>query len=528
MARHKSRIANRTTPNNNAAHAFDFSRRTAAVLLHPTSLPSRHGSGDLGHEAFAFVDFLASSGMKWWQTLPHTPPGREPGYSPYSSPSSFAGSPWLVSLDDLIERGYLDRTDIKPPKHVRDDRVNFPAVETYRMTALRIAYLTVCDRLPKSFHQFTQTHASWLNGWSLFAALRTHFDNKPWNDWPEAIRARKPDAIAHYTEKLADEICFHQFIQWLFYEQWLKLRKYAASKGVGLIGDVPIFVGHDSADVWCDQRLFMLDAKGNPKVVSGCPPDAFNKLGQVWNHAHYDWSKHVRSSFAWWIERFRATFALYDGVRIDHFLGFYRVWAVPFGAKDAVKGHWIKTPGRALFTEMQKALGDCPIIAEDLGTVTKEAMALRDDFGFPGMRVTMFGFDGGWDHLPHRHVPHCVAYTGTHDCDTVNGYALEQLKASRKPGNDSAKRYVANLIASLGITPADLPKQAASALIRHTLLSPANTVIIPIQDILGLGTEARMNLPGTEGNNWHWRLKPNALTPTHAKSLRSLIQASER
>jgi 4-alpha-glucanotransferase len=504
------------------ASSFHFGRRTSGVLMHLTALPSRHGSGDLGREAFDFVDFLAASRQSWWQMLPHNPPGNAPGYSPYSAPSSFAGSPWFVSLDDLVDRGYLDKSDLKPSKSFRADKVMFDSVDAYRDRARRIAFLNVCDHLPQSFHDFVARQKVWLDGWSLWSALRWKFDGAIWTKWPEKIRKNDPKAVAELRDKLSDEITYHQWVQWLFFEQWAKLRKYAASKGVGLIGDVPIFVGHDSADVWSAQHLFQLDTKGHPQVVSGCPPDAFNKLGQVWNHPHYDWKKHERENFAWWVSRFRATFELFDAVRIDHFLGFYRLWAIPFGAKHAKKGHWIFTPGEALFKSMKKSLGELPIIAEDLGTVTPQAIKLRDDFNFPGMRVLMFAFNGGWEHMPHNYVKNCVVYTGTHDCDTVNGYVAEnRAKASKDKG---AKAYIENLKTLAGTD----ANNAAGDMIRLAQSSVADTVIVPTQDILGLGSEARFNLPGTEGDNWHWRLKPGALTSKHAKHLANLATLTQR
>ncbi len=499
-----------------------FGRRTSGVLMHVTALPGRHGSGDLGREAFEFVDFLAAAGQSWWQVLPHNPPGNAPGYSPYSAPSSFAGSPWLVSLDDLVGRGYLDRSDLKPDKSFRADRVMFDQVDAYRDRARRIAFLSVCDQLPSEFHEFVERQKVWLDDWSLWAALRWKFDGAIWTKWPEKIRKNDPKAVAELREKLGDEIAYHQFVQWLFFEQWAKLRAHAAKQGVGLIGDVPIFVGHDSADVWASQRLFKLDSKGYPQVVSGCPPDAFNPLGQVWNHPHYDWKKHEAESFAWWVSRFRATYELFDAVRIDHFLGFYRLWAIPWGAKHAKKGKWIFTPGQSLFATMKKQLGELPIIAEDLGTVTPQAIALRDEFNFPGMRVLMFAFNGGWEHMPHNYIKNCVAYTGTHDCDTANGY-INEIRGKEKKDAWS-KQYMHNLRLLAG----NDAKNASHDLIRIALNSVADTVIIPTQDILGLGSEARFNLPGTEGNNWHWRMKPGALTNTHTEFLSDMARLTQR
>jgi 4-alpha-glucanotransferase len=499
-------------------HRFRFDRRSAGVLMHLTSLPGPHGSGDLGAGAFAFVDWLADAGQSWWQMLPHTPVGRGPEFSPYSSPSSFAGNPMFVSVDDLVKRGMLDRSDLR--SNPASKGVDYARTIAFRDEKLRMAYLASCRNLPAEFRAFVESHRGWLDGWSLFAALRWKHDGAPWTDWPEPFRKASPDAIASAREKLADEIEYHQFVQWLFYAQWSKLRQYAAKRGVGLLGDVPIFAGHDSADVWASQKLFLLDSKGHPKVISGCPPDAFNAKGQVWGHAHYDWPAHARQRFAWWIERFRATYELFDAVRVDHFLGFYRVWAIPFGSKNAVKGRWVLTPGTKLLEAMRKTLGDVPLIAEDLGTVTPQALALRDSMGFPGMRVLVFAFNGGFEHLPHNYPPNSVAYTTTHDCDTVNGYvAQQQGKARRDPWS---RDYLRNLDLLTG------PGDAAQKLIRTLYASPANTAIVPVQDILGMGSEGRMNVPGVLQGNWGWRVAPKALTAKHAAHLRELAGATQR
>jgi 4-alpha-glucanotransferase len=487
---------------------FHFHRRSSGLLMHLTSLPGKHGSGDLGSEAFEFVDFLVNAKQTWWQTLPVNPPGARPGYSPYSAPSSFAGSPFLISIDRLVDAGLISRTEARPRTTFSHEKVLFDDVAAHRERCLRVAWENARKNLPKAFSSFCKRHASWLDTWAAFAALRRLNRGVVWTKWKKT----DPAMID------ASEIGYHKFVQYLFYSQWDALRRYANSKGVGLIGDVPIFAGHDSADAWSQRHLFLLDKRGNPTVVTGCPPDMLNKNGQVWNHAHYNWPEHVKEKFAWWVSRFAATFELFDGVRIDHFLGFYRMWAIPAGNKHGRVGKWLFTPGRELFTQLRKRLGDVAIIAEDLGTVTEQALKLRDDFGFPGMVVLQFAFGGTNNpHLPiHYKHSNFVCYTGTHDTDTASGFFTHLARTDKQ---QIAKARV--------ITGTDL-KRANEDLIRLGMNSIANTIILPTQDVLGLGSEARMNQPGTVGINWSWRMKPRALTQKHASMLATLTTATER
>lgn len=503
-------------------HHLSLNRRAAGALLHLTSLPGAYGIGDLGKGAFDFVDWLVEAGVRWWQTLPHTPAGFPPGYSPYSSPSSFAGNPWFVDLDDLVSRGWLDRSDLKAPASFRStDRVDFKTVDAWRDQRLRIAYHTA--HLPASFRAFVKSHATWLDGWALFAAISHHFGTQQWTKWPKDIREKRSGALTTLREKLADEIEYHQFVQWLFSEHWHRLRAYAADKGIGLIGDVPIFVGHGSADVWNHPKLFLLEQDGNARLVSGCPPDGFNPLGQVWNHPHYRWAQHGKDGYAWWVSRFESAFDLYDVVRVDHFLGFHRAWAIPAGAKHAKRGHWLKTPGREILTALKRKLGEVPIIAEDLGTVTREALDLRDEFNLPGMHVMMFAFDGDPGQYPHRYKQRSVAYTGTHDCDTVAGYVTEKRKLALRDRH--ARQYIDRLSIYAGPEALSRPHQAMTRLLMSSI---AETAIVPIQDVLGLRSRARMNVPGTDAPNWDWRLKPGQLNSSHAKHLRRLLELTHR
>ena len=496
--------------------------------MHLTSLPGPHGSGDLGPQAFAFVDFLHNAGQSWWQMLPVNPPGE--GWSPYSCSSTFAGSPWLISLERLVEDDLLLRRELSAPAvetgRFSPDRVAFDAVAAYRGRMLRQAYARFKSTRgwKAKLSAFARRHAAWLDDYAEFSALRDAFGGKPWNRWSRDLKLRDPAALNDARRMLADEIGFHRFTQYVFDRQWTDLHRYANDKGVGLIGDIPIFVAYDSADVWAHRELFLLDREGEPRVVSGCPPDAFNPLGQVWNHPHYNWAAHRRTGFAWWVARFAETLRLFDGVRIDHFLGFYRVWQIPAGRTDAIKGKWDYTPGRELFTTLRKRLGERAIIAEDLGLVTPEAAQLRDEFGFPGMRVLQFAFGGGSEHLPHNQPRCSVLYTGTHDCDTVVGYFDKVARSARR--NAHARAELARM-RRYANTNGD-GRTLHWDLIRVAMASHADTVIIPTQDLLGLGGEARMNVPGTTVDNWIWRMRPGALTPAHAAALRQMTEDFQR
>ncbi len=497
------------------AFTFSLDQRASGVLLHPTSLPGRFGSGDLGNEAHAFAEFLATAGQKWWQMLPVGPPGG--GNSPYSATSAFAGNPALVSPEGLAEAGLLERQDLKPTSGFSAKRVDHERVLQFRTALLRRAF----DRFradgglrQKAFTAFVAGNAFWLDDFALFAALKQANGNKPWSAWDAGVRLRKPQALAKVSATLADETLFQQFVQFEFDRQWQALREHCASLGVGLIGDVPIFVAYDSAEVWANPHLFLLDRTGRPTVVSGCPPDFFNCSGQHWGHPHYNWKTHAAEGYHWWIERFRHTLHCFDAVRIDHFLGFHRVWSIPASSRTAKQGRYTPGPGAAFFKTLRAKLGDVPIIAEDLGTVTDEALELRDRFQFPGMRVLQFGFgDGGEYHLPHNYPRRCVVYTGTHDNDTTAGW-LGSIPACE------CKR----VIAYTSSDSASSAKTITRSLVRTALASVADTAIVPVQDLLGLGGEHRMNIPGTAMNNWAWRLEPGKLTASVGRRLKGLCE----
>jgi 4-alpha-glucanotransferase len=489
--------------------------------MHITSLPGRHGSGDLSREALDFIDFCADAGQSLWQMLPVGPPGDPPGNSPYSSYSSAAGSPYLVSLEGLAEDGLLTPRELKPPAGADDRRVNFPAIRRFRDQRLRAAFDRFREaagggRRREEFEAFGREQRAWLDDFALFCALKRRFDGAPWNEWEPPLRAREKATLARARAELADEVDYHRFVQFAFDRQWRALRDHAGRRGVALVGDVPIFVVHDSVDVWVDRKLFRLDASGKPTHVTGVPPDAFTDEGQRWGHPQYNWPAHQRQGFKWWVSRFERTFRLFDAVRIDHFLGFNRVWSIPADRATAREGKWVRSPGDALFRVLERALGKRAIIAEDLGVLTPEAAALRDEFAFPGMRVMQFGFGGGDGdayHRPHSFPRRTVAYTGTHDSDTTAGWFKKLGATDRKNALD----YFGGAAHSVH-----------ESAIRSLLASAADTAIFPVQDLLGLDNRARMNLPGTAEGNWGWRLPPGQLKASHAKQLRRMTQLTGR
>ena len=517
-----------------------FSRRASGLLLHPTSLPGHYGSGDLGPAAYRFADFLAAAGQTWWQMLPVNPPGDDPGNSPYSSTSAFAGSPYLVSLELLADDGLLDRErDLRPPAPLNGHIIaQFETGFRFRMERLRTAFRAFERQFARSaarrreLARFRAAQRQWLDDWTLYAALRDAHRGAAWHTWEPDIRARKPDALRRARRELAGEIRFHEFVQFAFDRQWRALRDYCHNRGIGLIGDIPIFVAHDSVDVWARPELFLLDRAGQPLAGSGYPPDCFNCDGQTWGHPQYRWSAHRKERFAWWVQRFGQTLRLFDGARIDHFLGFHRTWHVPHGATHARDGRWVRTPGRALFDALLRALPDARerIIAEDLGQLTAEAIALRDRYGFPGMRVVQFGFgDGGGSyHLPHAHPRRCVAYTGTPDNDTIVGWFAE-LRGNATAGPRNRKAPAAREYRKVlhYLDRADA-RDIHWALIRACSAAHADTIIFPVQDILGLDARGRMNTPGTPDGNWRWRLRTGQLTDEHALKLHELGQLYDR
>jgi 4-alpha-glucanotransferase len=477
--------------------------RASGVLLHPTSLPGRHGIGDLGTEAHAFVDFLASTGQRWWQMLPLGPTGY--GNSPYQSHSSFAGNPLLIDLDGLVKKGWLDEKSSLHDPALSIDSVDFDAVAVLKQASLRLAFEQFKQAEDPHFEQFVSTHRAWLDDYVFYQALKDHRGGLPWYEWEPELVARDPSACEHWRVGLADGIHFHEFVQYVFDMQWRELRAACLEKGVMLIGDLPIFVAHDSADVWARPELFYLDERGQPLVVAGVPPDYFSETGQLWGNPLYRWEAHAAEDYAWWVARLRDLLSRVDLVRIDHFRGFEAYWEIPAGSATAAPGRWVPGPGAKFFEAIRRRLGSLPVIAEDLGLITPGVEALRDEFSLPGMRVLQFGFgpdEGAEKYLPHRYVSNCFVYTGTHDNDTTVGWLTSTEIATTQSVEDvQAERAFALRYAN------STGDEIHWDMIRLAFASVADTAIVPLQDILGLDSRARMNFPGKAEGNWRWRFR---------------------
>ena len=485
--------------------------RASGILLHPTSLPSRFGIGDFGPDAYRFVDALVEMGQKLWQVLPLGPTGY--GDSPYQCFSAFAGNPLLISLERLVEENALSPDDLNAvpsfPAHqvAYGDVIEFKQALLYRSYIYFLQYASA--ERHAAFEAFCADNADWLDDYALFMALKAAHKGEAWTAWQDDVARRTATALSRARSQLADAIQKQKYLQFQFFRQWHALKRYANEKGVKIIGDIPIFVAFDSADVWAHRELFHLDERGKPTVVAGVPPDYFSPTGQRWGNPLYRWDVMAKQGYQWWIARCRAAFAMFDYVRIDHFRGFEAYWEVPASEPTAVNGRWVKGPGKAMFQAVQNALGQLPIIAEDLGVITPEVKALRDALGFPGMRVLHFAFvaDASSDFLPHNYVRNTVAYAGTHDNDTTIGW-FEKL-------DPVTRQQVLDYTGSDGT-------QINWALIRLLLMSVADTVILTLQDVMGLGSEARMNLPGRADGNWQWRFTWDQLTDDIQARLRKL------
>lgn len=490
--------------------------RSAGILLHPTSLPGPYGIGTLGKEARQFIDFLSLSGIGLWQMLPLGPTGY--GDSPYQSLSAFAGNPYVIDPDELVSMGILDTASANAARSENSGRVDFGLMFTRRNALLDTAWQNFsADRnsanqtLVADFERFRNENSFWLRDFALFSALKESMGNASWIQWPEEFKRRDQQALAKFAcePAHADRIGRHEFVQFLFYRQWMALHGYAKSRGIKLIGDIPIFVAYDSADTWSHVGLFQLDEQLNPTKVAGVPPDYFTATGQLWGNPLYDWPANRRTGYAWWIARIRATFSLVDVVRIDHFRGFESYWAVPAEDTTAADGVWEKGPGIELFKAIFAELGELPILAEDLGFMTPEVHALRDTLGFPGMKILQFAFESATDggDYPHNFGRNCIVYTGTHDNDTSAGW----FGAARPDVRARALAYTAGR-----------PESFSWDMIRTAWASPACIAVAPAQDLLGLGSEARMNFPGKQDGYWSWRMKDDALTQDIADRLRDL------
>jgi 4-alpha-glucanotransferase len=497
--------------------------RASGVLLHVTSLPGPHGNGDLGKEAHAFVDFLSRSGQRWWQMLPVGPAGY--GDSPYSAMSAFAGNPLLVDISAL-------GVPVDSPHRAlfADGAVDYEAASAFREKHLRRAFQAEASmpaRDRSGLAAYVEREAAWLEDFALFAALKRAHDGVEWTKWEPGVRKRQPAALARARKEHAAEIELTKFVQWKFDEQWSALRALCKDRGIGLIGDLPIFVAHDSADVWQHPELWKLDDEGVSTCVAGVPPDYFSETGQRWGNPLYRWAHLKKDGYAWWVDRVRGALARFDAVRLDHFIGFARYWEIPAHEQTAMNGRWMKGPGRALFDTIKRELGrgDLPFIAEDLGAVTPAVTRLRRDLGLPGMRIIQFAFGDDVQapgFLPHNHTRRSAVYTGTHDNDTIAGWFHDPGDgngSTRSPQQTAAERRAA--LAYIGRTSADLERglEIHWEMIRLAMASVAHTAIVPMQDLLGLGSEARMNTPGRAGGNWRWRLPPDAITPALARRL---------
>lgn len=483
--------------------------RASGILLHPTSLAGPYGIGDLGSSAYDFIDWLVSAGQKLWQILPLGPTSY--GNSPYSSYSAFAGNTLLISPELLVKEGLVRPELLNIAPGFAAGRVDYEAVSEWKLSLLNEAFETFKassnSPLTDEFTFFRRENAWWLDDYAAFRAIKYVHDHSPWSEWAEPIRLRNVDALEQTRSQLAREIEAERFFQYLFFRQWLALKNYANSSGVQIIGDLPIFVAYDSADVWCNQSKFKLNPDGSPKVVSGVPPDYFSKTGQLWGNPIYDWEAMLRDNFNWWTARIAFSLRLNDIVRLDHFIGFLRNWEIPGEDETAENGVWADVPGRDLFAILRQRLGHLPIIAEDLGSVTHEVEELRDALDIPGMRILQYAFGGDSYNrdLPHNYNQNTVAYTGTHDNDTAAGW----YRSAPKNVKAHCRRYL-----RVG------GREMHWELIRACLASAANTAIIPAQDLLGLGSESRMNTPATASGNWEWRLKDDQLNEHIAERLR--------
>jgi 4-alpha-glucanotransferase len=486
-------------------------KRSSGVLLHPTSLPGRYGIGDFGPEASRFVNFLSGSGQALWQVLPLNPTG--PEGSPYQAYSAFAGNPLLISPECLVREELLPASVLLNAPEFPSGRVDFPAATRFKTELLREAYKEF--KADAHYEEFCERHSDWLDNYALFMALKDSHGGADWNEWEPELAKRRSRALKKAGEELASEVGFYKFVQHLFFREHGDLKREANAKGIQLIGDIPIFVAHNSADVWSNPELFHLDKDGRATVVAGVPPDYFSATGQRWGNPLYRWDRMEQHDYSWWIDRLRMALTLYDMVRIDHFRGFEAYWAIPAEEETAVHGQWVPGPGAKFFEAVNKELGDLPIIAEDLGVITPEVEKLRDDFRLPGMKVIQFAFsDPDNVYLPHNYANfNCVVYTGTHDNNTTEGW----WETAGRKERHFARSYV-------GHRGGDI----AWDLIRLAMASVAKLAIVPLQDVLSLGAEARMNTPGTSAGNWAWRCGEADLTADIQDRLKEMTEVYGR
>lgn len=495
--------------------------RQAGMLVHPTSLPSRYGIGDCGKASFDFINFLHKAGQKIWQILPLNPPGY--GNSPYQCVSAFAGNPLLIAPGKLVSAGLVTAAEAGGILEFPVDKVDYAAVTAYKENLLRKAFARFEGQTPsKDYQIFIRENNGWLGEYALFMALKGHFDGAAWTEWPREIAVREAAALAKWRNELAAEIDYYSFIQYLFFSQWLEVKRYAERWGIQIIGDLPIFVAHDSADVWANQAMFKLDKAGHPAVVAGVPPDYFSPTGQRWGNPHYNWAAMAKDGYAWWRERLVVLLRQVHMIRVDHFRGFEAAWEIPAREKTAVKGKWVKGPGASLFAAIEQHLGKLPLIAEDLGVITPAVDDLKHSFGLPGMQILQFALtvDSQQRIIPFRPERNSVTYTGTHDNDTTVGW-YEQLVTNQPQLAGAICRY-------LGLTENASAQEVCRQMVELAYASNSNTAIIPLQDILQLDGKTRMNLPGSTAGNWRWRCRPGVLTAEIAVYIADLAKKSKR
>ena len=490
-------------------------KRSSGILLHPSSLPGTYGIGDFGFEARKWIEFIVDAGFSWWQILPIGPTGF--GHSPYQSFSSFAGNPLFISLDILLEKTWLDKSDLMNLPLFRDDIVEFDNVISYKNRLLTLAASRFLkgpgDK--KNFLAYRQQQTEWLEDYALFIALKAKFGGLAWSEWPPEYRDRDPDTINLAIRELSDEIETQAIIQYFFSVQWNDLKKFSASKGLGIVGDLPIYVAHDSVDVWLHRHLFQLTDDGKLIEVAGVPPDYFTETGQLWGNPLYDWPVHAEDQFSWWQKRLAHGLKTFDLLRLDHFRGYAGYWSIPAQDKTAENGRWIKAPGQHFFSVMKKELPQLSIIAEDLGEITPDVINLRDEFDFPGMKVLQFAFfeDQAHEFLPHNYSENSVVYTGTHDHDTSRAWF------------DSADEHVKEFARSYLKSEDD---EIVDSFVKAAINSLARLAVIPMQDLLNLDNSARMNKPGTLAGNWIWRLQSNQMNKKLAEKYRKINNQAKR
>jgi 4-alpha-glucanotransferase len=506
--------------------------RSAGILLHPTSLPGAYGIGELGTEALRFCAYLHDSGIKIWQVLPLNSTGY--GDSPYQSLSAFAGNPLLISLEGLVGEGLLSRQALQSVPDFPAGHVDFSLVIPWKLNLLRKAaanfFESATSEAKADFEKFAEENRAWLDDYALFMAAKDAHQGKVWTQWDPDLAARDHSALTKWSEKLSSEIAAYKFWQFEFFRQWKAIQQECERRGIRIMGDIPIYAAHDSADVWAHPEMFWLDTKGNPLKVSGVPPDYFSATGQLWGNPLYRWDIMKHDGYRWWIERVRASLKMFDMVRLDHFRGFEAYWEIPAGEPTAMNGKWVKGPGAELFKVFTDELGPLPIVAENLGVITPEVEAIRKQFGYPGMAILQFAFSTDPQaptFRPHNYEPQLVAYTGGHDNDTMFGWWRSGVAQSTRTQDDVRKEY-ADAQNYLGVSASQLAHEVNWIFIREVMKSVANTVLFPMQDVLGLGSEARMNTPGTLGGNWTWRLSTESLRENDQCRLKHFTKIYDR